>query len=174
MRDPRTALYRARDASGRLLYVGISSRLFGRLAEHSVNLDWQSNVSRVDVTWYGSRSAALVAERKAIRTEHPLLNRTHNAAVRGCLDTRFRLAEEYVAAVQGEETGESEWLCPEPFDEIGSDAILDDIEPVAWRVYPTPVTVLDAYEELWEPFKRVSPLDLLDLIKLSDRFELVT
>lgn len=92
----RTALYRHFDASGRLLYVGISISAMARLAAHEAAV-WFDDIARVDVERHPSRDAALTAERHAIRTEKPLHNIAQTAGgMAGALaDTlgRRRIAE---------------------------------------------------------------------------------
>lgn len=70
----QTALYRHFDASGRLLYVGISLSAVQRLAQHASS-DWSADIRRVDVEVYPTRDAALAAEAVAIRDERPEHNR---------------------------------------------------------------------------------------------------
>jgi DNA-binding GntR family transcriptional regulator/predicted GIY-YIG superfamily endonuclease len=70
----RTALYRFYDATKRLLYVGISSDLKKRWAQHEESKAWWPQVASETVEWLESRAAALVAERNAIRAENPLFN----------------------------------------------------------------------------------------------------
>ena len=72
-----TTLYRMRDASGRLLYVGISDSFVRRLAQHQRRKDWWSEIASVALTHYPTRSAAEKAERDAIKSERPLHNITH-------------------------------------------------------------------------------------------------
>jgi len=74
----RTALYRLRDASGRLLYVGISEAPLRRWAEHSKDKPWWPLVTTFTLQWFDSRNRALVAEARAIHTEKPLHNVVHN------------------------------------------------------------------------------------------------
>jgi predicted GIY-YIG superfamily endonuclease len=78
----RTALYRHRDTNGTLLYVGISLSVAARLARHTSTAHWFSEVARVDIEWLPTREAALVAERRAIRTEHPRCNVAHTRLLR--------------------------------------------------------------------------------------------
>ena len=77
-RKPRRyALYRHFDKDGALLYVGISRSAAARLAQHSKS-PWDHLIARVDVESLDTRQAALKAERKAITTEKPIYNVTHN------------------------------------------------------------------------------------------------
>ncbi|MGW5197337.1 GIY-YIG nuclease family protein [Streptomyces spiralis] len=74
----RTALYRLRDASGSLLYVGISEDPLRRWAEHSKDKRWWPLVTAFTLRWFDSRNRALIAEARAIRAERPLHNVVHN------------------------------------------------------------------------------------------------
>ncbi|MFJ3812253.1 GIY-YIG nuclease family protein [Streptomyces sp. NPDC090073] len=74
----RTALYRLRDASNRLLYVGVSEAPLRRWAEHSKDKPWWPLVTALTLQWFGTRTKALIAEAHAIRTERPLHNVAHN------------------------------------------------------------------------------------------------
>lgn len=73
-RGRRTAVYRLRDANGELLYVGISWSAAARIAAHRTSQSWWSEVATIDVEEFKSRGAALEAETRAIRTEHPRYN----------------------------------------------------------------------------------------------------
>jgi len=67
--DAQTSLYRHFDASGRLLYVGISLRAINRLAKHMAGSDWQHLIATVKVETHRTRKAALEAEALAILGE---------------------------------------------------------------------------------------------------------
>lgn len=69
-----TALYRLFNASGELLYVGITGDLKARLAQHAASKAWWPDVTRKTVEWHLTRSAAAVAEIAAIRGERPIHN----------------------------------------------------------------------------------------------------
>jgi predicted GIY-YIG superfamily endonuclease len=71
--DP-TALYRLFDASGVLLYVGITRNIPVRFARHEAEKDWWPQVARKMATLYGSREDAEKAESAAIDTEAPVCN----------------------------------------------------------------------------------------------------
>ena len=73
-----TMLYRHFDSADVLLYVGISSDALRRAAAHGVK-PWGAEICRINVEHYPSRSAALQAEKEAIRLERPRYNITHNA-----------------------------------------------------------------------------------------------
>jgi predicted GIY-YIG superfamily endonuclease len=75
---PRTALYRWYDSDDRLLYVGISSSLASRQANHFKGSTWASFAHRSTVTWFDLRADAERAERGAIVEESPLFNHVHN------------------------------------------------------------------------------------------------
>lgn len=71
----RTSLYRAFDAAGTLLYVGISTNPEQRWREHAISKAWwRSDVSRKTIEWHESRTAAGQAEAVAVRTESPVHN----------------------------------------------------------------------------------------------------
>jgi predicted GIY-YIG superfamily endonuclease len=73
-----TSVYRLYDATGVLLYVGVSSNLVSRLAAHASEKHWWPQVAKKTVVTYGSRGEALMEEDRAIRTESPV----HNVAGR--------------------------------------------------------------------------------------------
>lgn len=82
-------VYRIWDDQGALVYIGATSRLQRRIAEHRATKTWAGchPVLRVGErmhTWaaveYPTRRAALDAEREAIAREHPELNTTRVAA----------------------------------------------------------------------------------------------
>jgi predicted GIY-YIG superfamily endonuclease len=78
--DTPTALYRLRDKSDTLLYVGISDSPTRRWVEHAADKPWWSDVSDLSMEWFEDRPTALAAEARAIRTEKPLHNVVHNQA----------------------------------------------------------------------------------------------
>lgn len=70
-----TDLYRFFDASGRLLYVGISLHAAQRASQHRAEKAWWPKVARMEVERVdGDRSDALAAELAAIQTERPIYN----------------------------------------------------------------------------------------------------
>lgn len=77
--DPRHphALYRFFDATGRLLYIGITFNLASRFPSHSDDKPWWSQVDTIRVEGYADRSAVLAAEKAAIKAERPLYNVAH-------------------------------------------------------------------------------------------------
>lgn len=72
----RTELYRHFDASGALLYVGISLSTAQRMGEHRCGSVWWRKVASITIERFSTRKAALDAERKAVQTENPLHNVT--------------------------------------------------------------------------------------------------
>ena len=79
----KTALYRHFDADGMLLYVGISKNPKRRMSEHSSRAAWFSQIAHVAVEWLDSRTAALLAERRAILSERPEHNSSQADKTRG-------------------------------------------------------------------------------------------
>lgn len=73
-----TALYRHFDHDGRLLYVGISLKAITRTMQHRNKARWFRQIARIELQWFGCRSTAEMAEQRAIETEKPLYNITHN------------------------------------------------------------------------------------------------
>lgn len=69
-----TQLYRHFDAQGRLLYVGISLSTVARLTQHRNSSDWYSQISRVEIQKFDTRSEAEGAEWEAIQKEKPIHN----------------------------------------------------------------------------------------------------
>jgi predicted GIY-YIG superfamily endonuclease len=77
-----TALYRFYDKTGNLLYVGISDNLGTRFYNHARKKPWWPQVATANVEWFDTRAKAAKAERKAIRSEHPLWNIVHKGRPR--------------------------------------------------------------------------------------------
>jgi hypothetical protein len=73
-----TALYRHFDKDGRLLYVGISLSAVVRMQQHIRQAKWARDIARIEVEWFETRCEAEAAEWRAIRTEGPIHNQTHN------------------------------------------------------------------------------------------------
>ena len=71
----RTALYRHFDASGNLLYVGISLSIVARLIRHKAS-PWFPEIRNITITWFDSHEAAVAAEQAAIKAEKPKYNKT--------------------------------------------------------------------------------------------------
>lgn len=68
------AVYRPYDASGALLYVGLSKNFGQRWQQQSSLKAWWPQVARMTVDWYDDEDAAVQAEQDAIRMEHPVYN----------------------------------------------------------------------------------------------------
>lgn len=75
--NEKTALYRLFNADDRLLYVGISNDPKVRWKQHLGDKSWAPDVVMRVIEWYESRSAALLAEIKAIKNERPEHNVVH-------------------------------------------------------------------------------------------------
>lgn len=69
----REVMYRCYDGD-RLIYVGKSSDVAGRLANHALESWWWQLVTRVKVSVFRTHIDALTAERTAIRGELPVFN----------------------------------------------------------------------------------------------------
>lgn len=68
-------VYRVYDVDGRLLYVGCTSNLPQRMANHRATAKWAYRMSTVvESPVYHDRDSAYEAERHAIATEHPAFN----------------------------------------------------------------------------------------------------
>ena len=78
--DGPTQLYRYFDATGALLYIGVSRRWFRRNVDHQREASWHYRISSATIEMHPTRAAALDAERDAIRKERPLYNVVHNDA----------------------------------------------------------------------------------------------
>jgi predicted GIY-YIG superfamily endonuclease len=67
-------VYRAFDDAGRLLYVGCTVNMEGRLATHASSSPWYMFHARIEVETFPTRELAAEAEAVAIATEHPRWN----------------------------------------------------------------------------------------------------
>jgi predicted GIY-YIG superfamily endonuclease len=74
----KTYLYRLLNDSGEILYIGITNSPENRLLQHKETKLWFHQAVYVDLEIYETREEALLAERKAIRSERPLYNIQHN------------------------------------------------------------------------------------------------
>src|SRR4051812_42754746 len=70
----KTSLYRHFDASGALLYVGISLSALNRLSQHRDNAGWFASIASVTIEHFPDHPAAKLAEKAAIQSEHPRHN----------------------------------------------------------------------------------------------------
>lgn len=73
-------LYRLFGAGGVLLYIGISRRVGGRLANHERTADWWPEVRTLTFETYPTWDEARDAEDIAIADENPLHNRARYTA----------------------------------------------------------------------------------------------
>lgn len=80
--DGPTILYRMFDADDQLLYVGVTCNPPQRWKGHRAFSRWWTLVERKELHTYPDRSAALTAERDAIRAERPIYNVTGHPANR--------------------------------------------------------------------------------------------
>lgn len=69
-----TSLYRYFDATGTLLYVGITSRRTIRTLQHAGDKSWWGEVASATFEHYDTRAEAASRELEAIRDERPLHN----------------------------------------------------------------------------------------------------
>lgn len=67
------AVYRMFDASGRLLYVGMTGDAGTRFGDHAAKR-WFPLVETIKLEWHPDKAAARAAERQAIRSERPRYN----------------------------------------------------------------------------------------------------
>ncbi len=74
----KTNLYRFFDASGNLLYIGVSISVVQRLQGHLREKHWIPENGSLTWTTYETREAAEAAERIAIRHERPAHNVIHS------------------------------------------------------------------------------------------------
>lgn len=68
-------VYRCFDETGRLVYVGSSTNVFGRLDQHRNRSWWAGQVAAVTAKVYPNGTVARESERLAIRTESPRWNK---------------------------------------------------------------------------------------------------
>jgi hypothetical protein len=67
------AVYRMFDAERHLLYVGRTGNAGQRFGDHSMKR-WFPLVKTIELEWCATRAEAVLAERRAIRSEHPRYN----------------------------------------------------------------------------------------------------
>jgi predicted GIY-YIG superfamily endonuclease len=68
-------LYRFFNANNELLYIGITSNPFSRMAGHSLDKHWFTEVTHATFEHFLSRAAVDAAETRAIRAEFPKYNK---------------------------------------------------------------------------------------------------
>ena len=73
-----TNLYRAYDANGQLLYIGVARVWANRWAHHAERSPFYPATVRLHIDTHPTRTAALTAERDAIQSERPAFNIKHN------------------------------------------------------------------------------------------------
>jgi predicted GIY-YIG superfamily endonuclease len=74
-------IYRMRDLSGRLLYVGVTNGGLRRFMEHAKDKTWWREVATIDIEHvHCTRPVIEAMEREAIQLERPLYNVTHNVS----------------------------------------------------------------------------------------------
>jgi predicted GIY-YIG superfamily endonuclease len=76
--DETHALYRFYDATGALLYIGITADPGSRWRKHAQDKPWWHEVANIVVERHLTRTEVLEAERLAILAEHPRYNIVHN------------------------------------------------------------------------------------------------
>lgn len=90
--DRPTALYRAYDTEGQLLYIGMAADWGHRWSRHRTRSSFYDQVARLDIEWHPTRAAASNAECKAIEDEHPIHNIAYTA--RDTRPIRYRAQRE--------------------------------------------------------------------------------
>lgn len=96
--DKKTAeLYRHYDASGVLLYVGISLASVSRLMQHRRDSGWFDKITNITIEHYPTRVAALRAERAAIKSENPKHNISHARPKRTPLKERVTRSKKNIS-----------------------------------------------------------------------------
>jgi len=86
-------LYRAFNAQGQLLYVGITMNPGSRFAQHSDEKPWWTDVADIRVEQFASRDEVLTAEREAIKSEQPLHNVAHSLTNRPTLNRQVKSSQ---------------------------------------------------------------------------------
>lgn len=100
VRDDRRLhdIYRMRDLSGRLLYIGVTNGGLRRFMEHAKDKTWWREVTTIDIEHvHCSRSVIETIEREAIQAERPLYNVVHNEQ-RSHVDEVGKIATEHTMA----------------------------------------------------------------------------
>lgn len=87
-KDP-TALYQFYDASGAVLYVGITWDPVSRFHQHSKKSKWWPLAARHTIRWYPDRLKAAEVEVRAVAREHPPYNsRLHTLTAENAMAPR--------------------------------------------------------------------------------------
>ena len=142
-------LYRFFDATDRLLYIGITVGIRGRLAKHEVEKHWYGEIARISVEHFPTRDAVLAAEKAAIQAERPLHNVQHNGQRQALSSGSRRVSGVREWTFQGRRSGYERtvplWLNWEVHcDPISDEFYVDEIEA----------------ETLWEEWIRRYPVDI--------------
>jgi predicted GIY-YIG superfamily endonuclease len=72
-----TTLYRFYDGAERLLYIGITDSIGGRITQHRADKPWWPEVSIIRIESHETRRDAEIAEKAAIQAEEPVYNIVH-------------------------------------------------------------------------------------------------
>src|SRR5690606_19885778 len=73
-----TAVYRHYDASGLLLYIGMTCDQSVRESMHGTSSPWWIHVRHSEMTWYATRSKGTEAEKSLIIELEPMFNTVYN------------------------------------------------------------------------------------------------
>jgi predicted GIY-YIG superfamily endonuclease len=79
-------LYRFWGKNKELLYIGISKSFGNRFNQHAHMAEWFAAAETVTIEHYPTRKSVEAAEKKAIRAERPLHNKTHNPDYESTVD----------------------------------------------------------------------------------------
>lgn len=71
-------LYWFYDATGRLLYIGITNQGVKRMEQHGADKVWWPEVATINVDHFATREECEAAETAAIKEHRPAYNGTHN------------------------------------------------------------------------------------------------
>lgn len=71
-------LYRFFDKDKNLLYIGISKSFGNRFNQHAHISEWFAKANSVTIEHYPNRASVETAEKKAIKSERPKYNKSHN------------------------------------------------------------------------------------------------
>lgn len=107
-KEKNPAIYRHFDAQGRLLYVGATACPLVRTGEHKQLSPWFPQVRTVTIDYTGSIEEARALEGRAIETERPVWNQTHNRKkVAGCPKQHIPLSEQQLQVLKLLDAGKS-------------------------------------------------------------------
>jgi predicted GIY-YIG superfamily endonuclease len=121
-----THLYRLFDKEDRLLYVGISKKVFNRINEHMNEKSWASEIAREEVTRFANRGEAMDAEIEAIKKEQPLYNIQHQDRSQKS-ETKLKKSDDLWAGM----TTEQRELAKQGMSKL-ADSIFDAIKSGEW------------------------------------------